>query len=133
MDLITVSRRKGLEFEVRVRDRSVVCDMAPEDGGRGAGFSPAELFAGALGACIAMAVQGWAEACEHGTGDVAASVVLELRPDPKRIAGVAVDVELPAGIPTDRKAAVGRVVEHCLIQQTLRNPPDVDVDVLMEN
>lgn len=133
MDLITIRRRKGLEFEIRVRDHSVVCDMAPEDGGRGAGFSPAELFAGAVGACVATAVQTWFDACEHVEGDIGASVVLELRPDPKRIAAVAVDVELPDGLPANRRDAVLRVVEHCLLRETLRDPPEVDVDVLMEN
>ncbi|HZD05830.1 MAG TPA: hypothetical protein VE173_12965, partial [Longimicrobiales bacterium] len=69
----------------------------------------------------------------HTEGDVEASVALELRPDPKRIAALAVDVELPDGIPGNRRDAVLRVVEHCLLRETLRNPPDVDVDVLMEN
>ena len=45
MNLVTVSHKDGLVFDLRVRNRHVQCDMAPADGGRGAGFTPAELAA----------------------------------------------------------------------------------------
>ena len=61
MDLITVTRQSDLEFSIHVRGRDVISDMSVEDGGRGAGFSPAELLAGSLGACIAMMVQGYCD------------------------------------------------------------------------
>ena len=97
MDLITIERRSGLEFEIGV-------DIEHERGLLG-----------------------------HSDGDVSVSVTFELRPDPKRIAAVTVDVELPDGVSPERRAAAGRVVEHCLLRETLNDPPDVDVDVLMEN
>ena len=57
MDLITVTRKDGLEFSIRVRGHEVTSDMSEKDGGRDAGPSPVELLAGSLGACIAMMVQ----------------------------------------------------------------------------
>ena len=128
MDLIRIRRREGRAFRVSVRDRTVVCDMAVVDGGRGVEFSPVELLGGSLGACIAMAVQAWCDACGHG-GDVGVDLTVELQPDPVRIGVLVVDVELPAGVPEDRCAAVRRVVEHCVIRETLRNPPRVDLEV----
>lgn len=130
MELITVDRRKGLAFDVRVRDRVVSCDMAPRDGGAGDGFTPVELYAGCVGACIAMAVQSWCDHCRSEGGDVSASVTFELLSDPKRVGAVVVDVEVPPEVPEDRRAALRRVIEGCPIRETLRHPPRVDVDIV---
>jgi uncharacterized OsmC-like protein len=54
---------------------------------------------------------------------------LELADSPKRVAGFVVDVELPNGVPEDRKEAVRRMIERCPVHETLRNPPRVDIDI----
>ena len=130
MDLITVNRKEGLAFEVGVREHRVACDMAPRDGGEGSGFAPAELLAGSLGACIAMVVQRYCDESGHGDGDVSVSLTYELRDEPKRIGGIVVDIELPEGVPANRANAVRRAAEQCVIHHTLRNPPEVNVDIV---
>jgi uncharacterized OsmC-like protein len=130
MDLITISRREGLAFDVRVRHHEVTSDMSLADGGHDAGFAPVELFAGSLGACIAMMVQRYCDTCGHAAGDVGVSLTLELADHPKRIGGIVVDVELPAGVPESRHDAIRRVAEQCVIHGTLVHPPTVDVDIL---
>ena len=128
MDLITVTRQENLEFNIHVRGRDVISDMSEEDGGRGAGFSPAELFAGSLGVCIAMMVQGYCDRKGYTDGDVAVNLTLELADDPKRVDAIVIDVELPDGFPEDRLDAVRRVAERCVIHETLNHPPRVDVE-----
>ena len=132
MELITVTHKSGLAYDIRVGRQHITCDMAPEDGGSGAGLTPVELFAGSLGACIAMAVQGYCEACNHAHGDVGVSIALELLPKPRRVGAVVVDVELPGGVPEDHRDAIRRVVEQCVLHETLRHPPEVDVEILMD-
>jgi len=130
MDLITVTRREGLAFDVCVRGHRVVMDMAPEDGGGDAGCAPAEAFVGSLGACIAMMVQGYCDTCGLGEGAVEVSLAYDLAGQPPVIASIAVDVELPPGVPQDRRKAIRRVAERCVIHETLRAPPQVDIDIL---
>jgi len=130
MDLIAISRRGGLAFDVRVRHHEVTSDMSLADGGCDAGMAPVELLAGSLGACIAMMVQRYCDSCGHGTGDVGVSLTMELADQPKRISGIVVDVELPDGVPASRREAVRRVAEQCVIHETLTRPPTVDVDIL---
>ena len=132
MELITVTHKEGLAYDIRVGRHHITCDMAAEEGGKGAGLTPVELFAGSLGACIAMAVQTYCEECSHAHGDVGVSIALELLPKPRRVGAVVVDVELPDGVPEDRRDAIRRVVEQCVIHETLRHPPEVDVEILME-
>ena len=133
MDLISVNRVDGLAFDVRVRNHEVAADMSPADGGEGAGFTPVELLAGSVGACIAMAVQAWCEASNNGVGDVEVSVTYELASEPKRLGAIVVDVEVPDDVPPNRKDALRRVIEECPIRETLRNPPRVDVEILMDS
>lgn len=130
MDLITVTRKERQAFDVRVRRHSVTSDMSPGDGGQDAGFAPVELLAGSLGACIAMMVQCYCDAHGYTDGDVSVNLTLELADHPKRVSAIVVDVELPAGVPEDRRDAVRRVAEQCVIHQTLTHPPRLDVDIL---
>jgi len=129
VDLITLTRKKDLEFAISVRGHDVSSDLSVKDGGRDAGLSPAELLGGSLGACIAMMVQSYCQ--RHGyKGDVSVSLTIELEDSPKRVGGIVVDVELPDEVPKDKIGAIRRMAELCPIHQTLRNPPRVDIDIL---
>ena len=128
MDLITVTRQSDLAFNIHVRGRDVVSDMSEEDGGQAAGFTPAELLAGSLGACIAMMVQGYCDKTGYTDGDVGVNLTIELADNPKRVGAIVIDVELPNGFPEDRIDAVRRIAELCTIHETLSHPPRVDVD-----
>jgi uncharacterized OsmC-like protein len=129
MDLMTVSWKDGLEVDVRVRGHVVTSDMSPQDGGLDAGLSPAELLAASLGACIAMMVQRYCD--RHGyEGETVVYLAPELADDPKRVGSIAIDVEAPSGVPEDKKDAVRRVAERCLVHETLRHPPKVDIDIM---
>jgi putative redox protein len=129
MDLITVNRKDGLEFNIGVRGHDVTSDLSAKDGGQDRGPSPVELLAGSLGACIAMTVQGYCQ--RHGyDGDVGVSLTMELADKPKRIGRIVVDLELPDGVPEDRKEAIKRVAQLCPIHETLKSPPGVDIEVV---
>ena len=128
MDLITVARKGGSQFGIRVRGHDVISDMSEKDGGRDAGPSPVELLAGSLGACIAMMVQSYCQ--RHGyEGDVDVSLTPELADTPKRVGGIVFDVDLPDSVPEDKIDAIRRMAERCPIHETLRNPPHVDIDI----
>jgi putative redox protein len=128
MDLITVTRKSGLVFEYKVREHTVASDMSVSDGGTGAAPSPAELLAGALGACIAMTVQSYCDSNGYTGGDVGVSLTFEFADSPKRVGAITVDVELPDGVPEARREAIRNLIARCPIQETLNKPPRVDVD-----
>jgi uncharacterized OsmC-like protein len=130
MDLINIAREKGLSFKIQVRSHQVTNDMSEKEGGQDAGPSPVELLAGSLGTCIAMMVQTYCNRHGYTDGDVGVSLTLELADSPKRIGGIVVDVELPDGIPEDKKDAIRRMAEKCPVHETLRNPPRIDIDIL---
>ena len=129
MDLITVSRIDGREFNIRVRGHDVTSDLSEKEGGRDRGPSPVELLAGSLGTCIAMMVQAYCQS--HGyDGDVGVSLTMELADKPKRIGRIVVDLELPDGVPEDKKEVIKRVAQLCPIHETFMNPPALDIEVV---
>jgi uncharacterized OsmC-like protein len=119
-----------LEFEIKVNGHSVVTDLSPGDGGLNKGPAPAELFAGSLGACVAMMVQSYCDTHGYSDGNVGVSLTHELANDPKRIGALVIDVELPEGFPEEKMKAVRRVAEQCVIHGSLTAPPRVDIDFL---
>ena len=130
MDLITITRKDGLEFTVHLRGHEVTTDMSPEEGGLDAGPNPVELLACSVGSCVATMLQGYCDEKGYTDGDVGVSLTLELDDDPKRIAGVIIDVELPEDFPEGMRDEARRVVEAFPVPETLRNPPRVDIDFL---
>jgi putative redox protein len=128
MDLITVTHKAGREFGIRVRGHELSSDMSVHDGGRDASPSPVELLGASLGACIAMMVQQYCERHGYTDGQTSVSLTLEMADSPKRVAGFVIDVELPKGVPEDRKEVIRRMAERCPVHATLCNPPRVDIE-----
>jgi len=133
MDLITVSRKEGRAYSVRVRGHDVTCDMSEQEGGSDAGPSPSELLACSLGTCIAIMVQSYCDRHGYADGQVDVSLTLELADEPKRVAGFIVDVELPGDVPENRMAAIRRIAEHCPVHATLTDSPRVDMEFTLGN
>ena len=128
MDLITVTRTDGLEFNIHVRGHDVASDLPEDEGGRDRGPAPKELLAGSLGACMAMMVQSYCQ--RHGyDGDVTVNLTTELADKPKRIARIVVDLELPPSVPDEKKEAIKRMAERCPIHETLVTPPALDIEI----
>jgi putative redox protein len=129
MDLITVAPKTASAYAIRVRGHEVICDMSEKEGGRDEGPSPVELLAGSLGACIAMMVGRYCQNHGWNDGKVGVDLTLELADDPKRVKGIVADLEVPKDVPPERIEAIRRMAGFCVVHQTLKNPPDVDIDV----
>jgi putative redox protein len=128
MDLITVTRKQGLEFAIRIRGHVMTSDMSAAEGGTDAGPNPVELLACSVGSCLATMVQTYCDQHGYTDGDVGASLTFELAADPKRIAAVVVDLELPRSLPEEARAEVRRLVESYPVPATLRAVPRLDVE-----
>jgi uncharacterized OsmC-like protein len=131
MDLITVTRKAGSAFAIRVRGHEVTCDMSADDGGQDGGLSPVELLAGSLGACIAMMVQRYCQGHGYVDGEVMVSLTVELADEPKRVRSIVVDLEVPRDLPEKRREAIRRLARCCPVHETLRTPPELDLDVVV--
>ena len=130
MDLISISRKEGKAFELRVRGHALTIDMSKEEGGADEGMNPVELLAGSLGACIAIMTQTYCDSHGYTDGEVSASLTIEIADEPKRVGTVVIDLELPNDFPEDKKSVVKRIAALCPVHETLKQMPTVDLDIV---
>lgn len=129
MSLITVTRRNGLEFGIRLRGHELTTDMAPEEGGTDAGMNPVELLGAALGGCLGIMVQRYCD--DHGFhGDVAVSLTMEMAADPKRAAGFVADVELPASVTDEAREEIRTLLRQFPVPATFAGRPEVAIEIV---
>lgn len=128
MDLITVTRKGGLEFSIRLRDHQLTTDMSEAEGGRDAGLNPIELLAAAMGGCLAIMAQMYCDDHGYSHGDVGVSLTVEMAADPKRVAGLVADVELPADMPAQAREELRGLARQFPIPATLHGQPELAID-----
>jgi putative redox protein len=108
-------------------------DAPTDNGGKGAAFSPTDLVATALGACLTTVMA----LCANRTGlnleGTRVRVLKEMTADPvRRIGALTATVVFPAGrgFSADDRARLERTANTCPVKQSLH--PDVHVDIRFE-
>ncbi|MCL6628577.1 MAG: OsmC family protein [Armatimonadetes bacterium] len=124
-----VTYKGGTLFTAEQRGHTITIDLPPDKGGTDQGMTPPELLAASLGSCIGIYVTQYCKQvglnCEGTTVDVSWEVTSE----PMRIERIHAVVKVPAGIPEERRAAVMRAAEHCLIHRTLCTIPGIKIEL----
>lgn len=109
---------------------SVIQTDAPKDNmGRGEAFSPTDMVASALGACM-LTIMGIA-AKKNDIDITGARVELskEMITAPvRRIGTITVNVHMPKGIPVERRSALEHAAHACPVHKSLH--PDVSTPIV---
>ena len=129
MEEIRIKYEKGREFTAFAGNHKITIDQPLDNGGEDRGPTPTELFLSSLGSCIGVYVQGF---CKRGgvpCEGMELRVGFEKAEDPYRISKIAVDVTLPEKVTEERKKAILKVAEHCLIHNTIANHPEVTINL----
>lgn len=117
-------------YRIRIRGHELIVDQTKDDGGGDAGPTPTELFVAGLASCVAFYVGRFLR--RHGlpTEGLAVDCGFAFAEDrPARVGRVEVAVRLPEGFPEERRAALRAVVEHCTVHNSLRQPPEVAIEL----
>ena len=130
MSLISFEHQSGKAFKVSVREHEFVSDASQQDGGEDLGPQSAELFVAALGACIGVMVVTYCQTAKLPYEGMEIDCAFDTAPDPKRIAGIALDITMPSDFPKSRRKAVERAAQACLIHNTLHHPPEISIEVV---
>lgn len=123
-----VSHDDGARFRIDVRGHRVYVDQprSAEDG-TDSGPTPTELFVASVAACAAY--YGRTYLARRGLSDhVKVTARWDYGKAPDRVTSIELSVNAP-GLPVDKAAVFRRVVEACLVHNTLANHPRVDVEL----
>jgi putative redox protein len=124
---MSVEHDAGDRFEILVRGHRIVVDQPADAGGTDTAPTPTELFVASLASCVAF--YGMRYLSRHGLSeDISVAAAFDMSPDrPARVAAVRMTVE--AQVPPERLAAFERVLDHCTVHNSLRQPPAVELRV----
>jgi putative redox protein len=125
---IEVRYARGDRFLIQVRDHHLVVDQPQESGGDDVGPTPTELFVAGLATCVAFYAERFF--VRHGISADGLRVDCDFdvsSKKPTRVGSIELQVTLPPGFEHERKAALLAVIEHCTVQNSLRQPPEVRI------
>jgi putative redox protein len=120
----------GESYAATTRGHTVLTDQPATAGGDDAAMTPVELFVAALCACAAFYAGRYLD--RHGIDRDGLQVTAEFAmatDRPARVRGVTLKIWVPGGIPPTSHAALVAVVSHCTVHNTLRQAPDVAIEL----
>lgn len=104
-------------------------DAPTDNQGKGERFSPTDLVATALGACMATTMGIKARDMQLDLRGMKLSIQKIMKPDPRRIAGVNIAFDFPDGFQADeiQKTILERTAHTCPVMYSIH--PDMEVKI----
>ena len=127
---VQVSYLGGESYAIATRGHTLLTDQPTTAGGADTAMTPTELLIAALSSCVAfyagryLARHGLNRDGLHVTATFTAAT-----DRPARVAAVRLAIRVPGGIPPSRQAALLAVASHCTVHNTLRQAPDIAIEL----
>ncbi len=103
---------------------------APKDiGGEASAFSPTDLVAAGLAACVLTTVAMYAERHDLNLDGMTAHIGKEMITSPRRIGHLPLTVHLPASVAEDVRPHIERIAYACPVHASLH--PDIDAPITL--
>ena len=127
---VAVRHVDGDAYAITARGHEVLTDQPVADGGSDAAVTPTELLVASLGSCVAFYVGRYL--LRHGLDRAGLAVAAEFdmaAGRPARVGAVRLRIIVPGGVPAQRTDALLAVASHCTVHNTLRQQPDVSIEL----
>ena len=127
---VEVSYLGGESYAIATRGHTLLTDQPAAAGGTDTAMTPTELLIAALSSCVAFYAGRYL--ARHGLNrdGLHVSATFTAATDrPARVAAVRLAIRVPGGIPPSRQAALLAVASHCTVHNTLRQPPDIAIEL----
>ena len=127
---VIVDHLGSVQFEITARQHKIVCDQPADNGGFDEGMTPPELLLASLASCAgfyaAQYLRKHAPDIKQGTR---VRVTAEKAKNPARLENFVIEVDVPLELTEEHKKGIETAVHHCLIHNTLLNPPKISLDI----
>ncbi|HUK42914.1 MAG TPA: OsmC family protein [Candidatus Bathyarchaeia archaeon] len=126
---VFVEHLGAVQFAVKARQHTVVCDQPTEDNGFDEGMTPPELLLASLGSCATYYAVDYLKRNRLEQEGVTARVTAEKVKGPFRLDNFRIEVKVPAEMEETHVKGLEDAVHRCLIHNTLLHPPKIEVAV----
>lgn len=127
---VNVSHIGKTRFQIRARQHIIESDQPVENGGDDAAMTPPEIFLASLGSCAAFYAAQFLSSRKLADRGLEVSVEAEKLREPARLGNFVIKVQSPVSLTGDQSVAMERSVHHCLIHQTMLQPPQVALEIV---
>jgi putative redox protein len=127
---VGVSYVGGESYAVAARGHALLTDQPVAAGSADTAMTPTELLVASLSSCVAFYAGRYL--ARHGLsrdGLHVGAAFSTATDRPARVAKVRLTIRVPGGIPPGREAALLAVASHCTVHNTLRQPPDIAIEL----
>ncbi|MBC6611160.1 OsmC family protein [Hymenobacter sp. BT507] len=111
---------------------TIITDAPVDNHGRGEAFSPTDLVAASLGACMMTIMGIVAERHQLNLTSVTYEVTKHMASEPRRIRQIDVQFHLPASLPEKERALLERAAHTCPVALSLNPEIKQEVSFLYE-
>lgn len=126
---VLIEHLGSVQFRVQARQHEITSDQPPENGGFDEGMTPPELFLASLGACAGFYAAQYLKKRKLASEGTRVRVTAEKLLGPARLDNFRIEVEVPLGISEEHRKGVEDAVHHCLIHNTLLQPPKITIHI----
>ena len=126
---VLVEHLGAVQFEIRARQHTLVCDQPQENNGYDEGMTPPELLLASLGSCAAYYAVDYLKRNKLSTDGLKTRVTAEKVKGPFRLDNFKIEVEVPGELEDSQLKGVEEAVHRCLIHNTLLQPPQISVTI----
>lgn len=126
---VRVKQVAGVKFSVQAGNNSLISDQPRDNGGEDSGMTPPELLLASLASCAAYYAAEYLRARNLAASGVEVAVSAEKLKGPARLGDFRVSVISPVALSSEQHEAMLRSVQHCVVHNTLRNPPEIRIEI----
>jgi uncharacterized OsmC-like protein len=126
---VKVTHLDQVKFAIHSRSHTILCDQPAENGGTDGGMTPPELLLASLGSCAAFYAVQYLRTRGLDDRGVEVSVTAEKLKQPARLGNFRIHVSCPVALTEEQEQGVMRSVHHCLVHNTLLNPPEIKIEL----
>jgi putative redox protein len=126
---VFVEHLGAVQFEIKARQHTVICDQPTESSGHDEGMTPPELLLASLGSCAAYYAVDYLKRNRFLQSRCRVRVTADKVKGPFRLDNFHIDVEVAEDLDAGQLKGVEEAVHRCLIHNTLLHPPKIDVEI----
>ncbi len=126
---VSVEHLGSVQFEIKARKHSIVCDQPAENGGFDEGMTPPELMLASLGSCAGFYAADYLKRQKLTAEGTKVRVTAEKAKNPSRLDNFKIEVEVAAGLSAEHVKGIEEAVHRCLIHNTLTHPPKIELEI----
>ena len=127
---VTVEHLGSVQFEIKARNHSIICDQPLENGGFDEGVTPPELLLASLGSCAAYyAAQYLRKHKLAGEGSRVRVSCDKVKTPVPRLTNFVIEVDALVELNEEHLTGIREAIEYCLVHNTLLHTPKITLKV----